>query len=420
MKLKTIKEKIGNTEYTKLLEKEISIIKTKCCIKPTHTIYFLGHFKGLEMFLCDKQVYIAHASYEITKNRSIVISSLDLQELYRVKLYKKYPRTLKDIAFETIILRNPRYTFTPEEFFYWIDMPSQINTNIDFPYYTVIDFLNNYTQESFRTEHYLFYSKWDNDSNFITNIYAYDIKNKHEMKLYIPDKWENNTLVTPQAVNDIVVDDLSGKLSNYQKLKCKKEFLLLANQTNFDYSVQNYWLMELVKLSIQPIDELHEWSIHRVFCNSDFSQNIWVYDYPKANEEPYFLIINDSFTKVAEINFKSATYHTKNIFKRGNTKAKHWELDKEFIDKLVYFLSCPSVRTKNKYYSDSYGKYVSTNWQQLIFEYNHNTAGWGWGDTGFGIPPERDNNRLSDLEALPFDLQMPNYLNLLNSNNNEV
>ena len=53
--------------------------------------------------------------------------------------------------------------------------------------------------------------------------------------------------------------------------------------------------------------------------------------------------------------------------------------------------------------SNSDGEYVKTNWQQLIFEYNYNTAGWdidepsGWGN----------------IEVLPFDLPIPDYMKLL-------
>jgi len=62
---------------------------------------------------------------------------------------------------------------------------------------------------------------------------------------------------------------------------------------------------------------------------------------------------------------------------------------------------------------DAYKKYVETNWQQLIFEYNHNTAGWCLGDSEFDIPPEKDTDRFTEIEALPFDLQMPDYTKLV-------
>ena len=122
------------------------------------------------------------------------------------------------------------------------------------------------------------------------------------------------------------------------------------------------------------------------------------------------------FTKVAVINFKSPTYHIKGIYKRGNTKAKRWELTKKEIKELVNFLNSPSDRADD-YGSgqlyEAYKKYVKNNWQQLIFEYNHNTAGWGWGDSEFDIPPEKDTDRFTEIEALPFDLPMPDYTELI-------
>ena len=412
MKLETIKSKNGNPEYTQFLAKEIALIKKQCNINEAETVYFLCHHKWKQIFLINGIIYVANVTCELDKNRHRVISSMNLVELYKIKLYNKYPKTLKDISFEVVILKDPRFTFLPDEFFDWIDMPSEINEAVDLPYYKVIKFLNNYSKDIFRTERYQFYSKWDGDSNFITNIYAYDLKNQAEMKLYIPTKsakidgkWE---FLSPETVKDVVIDDLSGQLSNYAKLQCKNEFLQLANEINPQYGIKNYWLMELVKLTIQPIDELHEWSIHRVFTGKYFN-NIWVYDHPDIGEEPYFMLISEGFTKVAVINFKSPTYHIKGIYKQGNTKAKGWELTSKEIKELMCFLNSPSDRA-DEYGSgqlhEAYKKYVKTNWQQLIFEYNYNTAGWGWGDEGFEVPPSGKPN---GIEQLPFDLPIPIY-----------
>ena len=48
----------------------------------------------------------------------------------------------------------------------------------------------------------------------------------------------------------------------------------------------------------------------------------------------------------------------------------------------------------------------------MIFDYNHNSAGWGWGEGGFDIPPEKESDRFSDAPALPFDLPIPDYTKL--------
>ena len=94
-------------------------------------------------------------------------------------------------------------------------------------------------------------------------------------------------------------------------------------------------------------------------------------------------------------------------------KAKGWELTTKEIKELMYFLNSPSDRA-DEYGSgqlhEAYKKYVKTNWQQLIFEYNHNTAGWGWGHEGFEVPPSGKPN---GLEQLPLDLPMPDYTKLI-------
>ena len=171
--------------------------------------------------------------------------------------------------------------------------------------------------------------------------------------------------------------------------------------------------MEFVKLAVQSVNVLHEWSLHRCFCDEKFN-NIWVYDFPDVNEEPYFFITDSPWiqdtAKIAVLNFKNPTYHSKGIYKRGNVKRKSWMLDENYIKELMEFLNSPSDRTDSY---NGYKKYVKTNWQQLIFEYNHNTAGWGWGETGFDIPPEKDTQRFSEVEALPFDLSIPDYTKLL-------
>ena len=416
MKLRTVKNKKGNPEYNDCLEKEVTLIKKKCGLE-NKIVFFLGHYKFREIFLINGTIYIS----SITKE-------LDLCELYKITLKKDYPKTLSDITFKTLIQLNPDYKFNPQEFLDFIDEPSEITENIDNPYYEIIKYLNNYSKNLFKTDKYLFYPKADGDSNFILNFYAYDIKNQLEMKLYIPDKWEEIndiwTLVAPNKVKDIVIDDLGQNVSNYQKLKCKKEFLKLANEINPCFKTKNYWVLELLKQTIQPVDILHEWACHRCFCDIDlFGKNkgaIWVHDFLNKNEEPYFFITDSIYlqdtTKIAVLNFKNPKYHYKGIFKKDNIKRKGWKLNEKEINKLIEFLNKPSKRV-NEYCGGSldtaYKKYVKTNWQQLIFEYNHNTALWGCGGKGFAIPPEKTQN-YEGIETLPFDLPIPDYKKLLN------
>ena len=297
----------------------------------------------------------------------------------------------------------------------WIDEPCDLNEIINNPYYEVIKFFNSYTKETFKTKRYLFYSKKDNDYSFINNLYAFDLKKHIEMKLYTFDNYSEITraYMPPLKLSNIVVDDLSQNLSNYQKRECKKAFIELANIKNSYFKVQHYWVMELIKLAIQPVLVLHEWDCHRCFFIPKLFGNIWVYDIPSRDEEPSFFITDKNFTKVAVLKFKSPEYLFKGIYKRAMAKAKGWELTTKEIKELMYFLNSPSDRA-DEYGSgqlhEAYKKYVKTNWQQLIFEYNHNTAGWGWGDEGFEVPPSGKPN---GLEPLPLDLPMPDYTKLI-------
>ncbi len=413
MKLKTIKEKLGDTHYTKYVFQALNLIQDKCNLNKTSTVFFLGYFYFGQIFLYDNILYVANISMDSAIDPDV--STMKLTELYRIKLLKDYPVNQEDINCEAIIT-NRKNLFTPEKFLFWIDEPCDINYEIDKPYYEIIKFLNNYTKETFRTERYLFYSKKDNDYNFINNIYAYDLKNQAEMKLYAIEKDPNNdgNYIPPQELKDIAIDDLSGKLSIYQQRQCKKAFLKLANQKNSYFDTKNYWVMELVKLAVQPVLILREWSLHRCFCKPKLFGHIWVYDFPEADEEPSFMIIDDYFTKVAVLSFFTPVNQNKNIYKRYMAKAKSWQLNKDEVQNLIEFLNapCSGVCSGRKYEKD-FEKYAKTNWQKLIFEYNHNTAGWGWGDTGFDIPPEKDTNRESDVQALPFDLPIPDYTKLL-------
>ena len=419
MRLRTIKNRTGDTRFAKYVFKAMDLVKKKCNIDSDTLMFLLSTARGHYFFLCNGFVYIANTNIEIdSQTREPIVSSMELLELYKVKMYQDYPKTLKDIAFYVEILKDPRRTFTPDEFLDWIDSPCDINYEIDAPYYEVVKYLNGYNEESFRTDRYLFYSKKDNDFNFINNLYAYDLKTKIEVKLYTLDSgsevgksvWE---YTPPQMLKDVIIDDLDNNISDYQKQQIKKAYIKLANEVNPIFKVKNYWVMELVKLAVQPVLVLHEWSCHRCFTKPNLYGHIWVYDFPKENEEPSFFIADSNFSKVAVLKFKSPEYLFKGMYKREMAKAKGWELSKQEIKELLYFLNAPSERAEEnetgRYYQ-GYKKYVKTNWQQLIFEYNHNTAGWGWGDEGFEVPP---SGKPDGIEQLLFDLPIPDYTELL-------
>ncbi len=418
MKLKTIKSKTGNVEYNEMISRTIELIKSEFELNLRfYHLFFLCWKNNSMWFLYLNTVIVV----SIELKSKPVLETIELDEIYTIKLLKKYPRTKEDIEFKTVLNRSGVHWFKPEIFLDWIDEPSQITENIDNPYYEIISYLKEYNKNIFSTGRYLFYPKADGDSNFILNLYAFDKKNKTEMKLYVPDKcvdtggkWE---FIPPESVYDVVIDDLGNNLSDYQKLQCKKVFLEFANQENEYFKVKNYWVLELLKLTIQPVDILHEWSYHRCFSKPNLFGYIWVFDFPEKDEKPSFFITDSPYlgetTKVATINFKSPTYAMKKIFKRGNVKRKSWKLNKQEIKELMEFFNKPSERAEDygsgQFY-DGYKKYVKTNWQQLIFEYNHNTAAWGWGEKGFDELPCSEP---SDIEQLPFELPTPDYTELL-------
>ena len=132
-----------------------------------------------------------------------------------------------------------------------------------------------------------------------------------------------------------------------------------------------------------------------------------VSDFLNINEEPYFILTDSPYvnktTKVDSIDFQTPTYHHEDIYKQGIVKFKNWKLDKNYISELIGFFQSPCDSSIYQY-NKGYEKYVKTNWQQLIYEYNQNTAGW----------KHNVIKQNYDCEVLPFDLPMPNYIELLN------
>ena len=400
MKLETIKGKQSDTHYTKYVFKALDLIKNKCHIPQSAVMFFLGYFHFGQVFLCNGKIYVAKTSMEYSETREPIVETMVLTELYEIDT--------KTFGIITVLGDKVLSEETRTE---WLEEPCDLNYEIDSTYSEVIKYLNNYSKETFKTDRYLFYSKKDNDYNFINNIYAYDTKNKAEIKLYIPNIWSDKeqAYILPKELKDITAEDLSGKLSVYQQRQCKKAFLRLANEKNSYFKTKNYWVMELIKQAVQPVLILHEWCCHRCFTKPKLFGDIYVYDFPSIDEEPSFFIMDEHFTKVALLKFKKPEYLFKGIYKRKMAKAKGWELNKKEIKALMEFLQSPSNGKKNygsgKFY-DGYKKYVKTNWQQLIFEYNHNTAGWD-------VDGPISNKVEGEIEQLPFNLSMPDYTELL-------
>ena len=113
--------------------------------------------------------------------------------------------------------------------------------------------------------------------------------------------------------------------------------------------------------------------------------------------------------KIAFLNFKSATNHTKGIYKYGNYKRNIWNLDKEYIEKLIVFFNEPINNETYHFNSKCYEKYVRNKWQHLIYSYNRNLIDWDWdSDT---LPPIGKTE--DGIEFVPFDLPIPDYTDLI-------
>ena len=419
MKLKDIKQKINSEkEETEYLYKLEELVKNKSELPEDEQIFYLGYWHFGDVMLCGGKIYVARLNKTIF---GADVKDLKLTELHIVKIHKEYPKTEADIEVKTIIDDG---SFNKRDFLCWIDEPCDINERIDAPFYKVIRYFCQYKKETFSDERYCFYSKCDNDYSCFINFYAYDKKLKTEIKLYILDKWskEKNCFLPPEKPQDIVVNDLSGRMSLYQQRQCKKAFLKIANEKNEFFNVENYWVIELVNLAIHTHYDMYykDWCIHRIFCRHKTFRNLWVQDVYKKGEESYFMFIDEEFMQVAAFKFKSAEYALKGIYKDFCTKIKIFEPDKEFLKEMTEFLKAPSERAEETScggpYDEAYKKYVKTNWQQLIFEYNHNTVGWGWDENGFALPPEKDNFYHSNTPALPFDLPIPDYTELAKEN----
>jgi len=421
MNIKTIKSKICDTEEleTRRTFKCQDLIKQKVGINNSALMYFLGYFYFGEVLLCNKKLYVYTSEFEFDSNKKIIVDKTALTELHEITLLKEYPKTASDIECKTII-SSDKSKFSIDNFLFWIDEPCNLTENINNPFYEIIKFLNGYTKELFKTDRYLFYSKPDNDYTWILNIYAYDLKNNAEIKLYSTDNWDENSnkYLPPENLQDVVANKLDSNLSVFQLRECKKAFLEFANKVNSTFKGKNYWVIELVKQTIQPVVNYNGWSWHRCFSKPKLFGHIFVQDIPNKDETPSFIVTDEYSTKIAVLEFKNSEYLVQGNFISGCNKAKQWILTENEIRELIEFFNNPSERLGSKYYKGSFDKYVKTNWQQLIFEYNQNTAGWGWGETGFDVPPEKDTDRLSDIEALPFDLPIPNYFELLNKSSN--
>ena len=400
MKLK--KHKLPQDKYlTKPSIIEKKLLKKLLKLNRKARLLYLGYFYCYNFYLYENTVIISLCDADRAKNGYWNLKTLTIVNCYTITLLKEYPKTSDDIEFKTIV-ENNSYTYHVEHFLEWIDRPCNLTENIDLPFYKIISFLQSYKTYKFKSKNYVFYVKQENDFSYYFNIYAKNLKTNKTMKLYCPNKYkklENGEYVkrNPETIKDILIEAVSKDVSNYEKLNCRKEYLNLSKHPFTGLAVNYHDVLELLKQTIHPVEKWCEFGVCRIFGGRDnkFS-NIWIPDFLKANEEPYFFLTDDPIfkkaNKMACINFKSATYHIQGDFIIGNFKYKSWILDKDYIKELVEYLKAPMNfnNTSNTIYEK-----CTTNWQKMIAEFNYNTA------------------EISESEKLSLDLEMPDFIELL-------
>lgn len=384
---------------TKFVLTQINAIKKYFGINKTKRVYSLGGWDTRDYFLCDNKIYVIDFDY--LNN-----------DAYKPIIKSAYVITLKDkntFDFDTIIpddttskyrefrgikINKTKKIYTIEDFKEWYNSPCCVNEAVNVSYQKAIEFLQNYKKTSFRSDRYLFYVKRDSDLTWLYFIYAYDLKNKVELKIYV-DSYIFTEI--PEKLSDIYVKDFSGKLSDYQKLQCKKEFFEYCRQECKELNALNFYALEFVKQCIQPIEKDRGWCVIRPFlCGSEFD-NIWIDDVLRYDEKPYFLVCNNDqwhITKIAVLDFYKPEYKSTEPYINGYKKCNHWNIDKETLSRLVKFLKEPWDYYRTGF-CEEYIKEKRTNWQRLVELYNENTA-------------EYNDN----YEKLPPDLPMPDYTKL--------
>ena len=219
-----IKKQLSHTDIycTKFVLAQINAIKKYFGINKAKRVYSFDRWCNRNYFLCDNKIYVTDFDY------------LN-DDAYKPIVKSAYVITLKDknsFDFETVIPDDttPKYRdfrgikinetkkiYTIEDFKEWYNSPCCVNETVNVSYQKAIEFLQNYKKTSFSSNKYLFHVKRDSDLTWLYFIYAYDLKNKVELKIYV-----NSYIFTeiPEKLSDIYVKDLSGKLSDYQKLQC--------------------------------------------------------------------------------------------------------------------------------------------------------------------------------------------------------
>ena len=149
----------------------------------------------------------------------------------------------------------------------------------------------------------------------------------------------------------------------------------------------------------------------------ELSDNVKKLNYALDNEELLNILSTDTLQSDRP-SFTKSRNTIKNVKKTSTESLQKIATlcDEEYIKKLMDFLKSPSNEVEkmqyNKEFAEIYSKYVKTNWQHLIFEYNNNTFDWAW-DGNYDVPPDKTKGQI------PFDLPIPDYTKLLQKEDKE-
>ncbi len=354
-------DRIKNCKDTTYIEQALSWIeqiRAVIGVGKDNIIYTLDGWNKWNYFLYDNKIIVADIIYpEGIKEKT---------SIYSITLLCDALQSKKDVKLE--ILKEGTEKYSLDEFFLWLSEPCQITEMVDVTYSDVISFLRNYKIDTFKTDRYCFYVKRDKDYSQSFNIYAKDLKLNIDLKIYV-EMGLPLTTVFPEKTKDIIIDDLSGKLSKYQINQCRNDFMTFIQQECTELKVNNFFALELVKQSIQPVEQ--DWGL---FVSIIFSKKetgiaeIFIDDFPVFDGKPYFILADSyqNITKIAVIDFLKPEYKTTGIYKNRHNKYNFWQLDKTEIEMLINFLAAP--------YRDDKNNKIYTNWQYLIHRYNNNTG----------------------------------------------
>ena len=404
-------------EYcTELVLKQIETVKKYFGISSSKRIYTLDRWCRREYFLCDNKVYVICFNYEgevypyipiITSAYVITLEENDLITFKTVIPDDTTPKTT--LAWGCIEVDCTEKLYTKEDFLTWLDSPSRITAEVSVTYRQIVKFLQNYKRETFNQGRYLFYAKRDKDYTFKYFFYAYDLKTKAELKIYVDNYIDTKF---PEKLSEIYGKDLSGKLSDYQILQCKKAFFEYCRGECIELQAPNFYALELIKQCIKPIETYKGWRIRKPFAGTFEFQNIWIDDDLLFDNKPYFVLTEGNnewlSARACAIDFFKPEYKSRGPYISEYYKSNFWEMDKDTITRLVEFLKAPydykkewgyikktkenNVEvTENKQQQSRNCEY-KTNWQHIISEYNDNFC---------------------DIEKLPLDLPMPDYTKLI-------